>query len=140
MFDILNKEVFYYTYKFFNIEEFDKEGLDFTNPDYEEFEYALAQIEFRISPIQVIHERAFETVYDWLGSVGGFLEIIMALVTILVGGFLTFSQTFRLIYKMYEGEDEEEIDLKTAEKINPGFCKRVWLKFCCCFMGKSNKS
>ena len=34
LFNILSKEIFYFTFKSFNIEEFDKEGLDFTNPDY----------------------------------------------------------------------------------------------------------
>ena len=49
----------------------------------------------------------------------------MLLVTILVGNFLTFTQTFRLIYMMYDGEDQAKEDFEDAEKINPGFWKRI---------------
>jgi len=43
-------------------------------------------------------------------------EIVLFWVTFLVGGFLTFTQTFGLIYMMYKKENERVLKIKELDE------------------------
>ena len=92
-----------------------------SDPTYAKYKYMLASAYFRLYHTEIDHKRVFKTVVNWLVVNGGMMNVVLGVLNFFVGGFIVFSQTYGLIYNMYEKENQRV--LKIA-KIKPTYWKR----------------
>jgi hypothetical protein len=91
MFGFKSKDLVFYTYQFFNFDQYPKKGIDFSNPKYAGKKHLLAEGYFRIFLTSIEHKRRFKSILDWFAIISGFFRVIIFGVTVLVGGFLSFT-------------------------------------------------
>jgi hypothetical protein len=86
----------------------------------------LAECYFRMFTTEVSIIRRFKLVLDWVAILGGLLKMMLTAVTLLAGRFLRFTQTYKLIHKIYEKENERVLDKSRRPKsLHPSLWKRL---------------
>ena len=61
----------------------------------------IAEMYFRLEVEEIEHVRIFFELMDWLGSVGGIVEVLTKLATFILGSYMSFNSGLEIIHHIY---------------------------------------